>query len=188
MKIKRLLISILGFFCLGIGAVGIFLPFLPTTPFVLLATVCFSSSNRRFYERLKDLPFFGPYIMNFEEKQGIPISLKIKSILFVWVSLVLSMFALQTTWVYILLCVIGIGVTAHLLMIKTKEKSGQDANYAILKKNSSQLFSLCPLCAHYGGNLWSDYLFWRFCTRHRGLCFTNLYMESCVNHACAVHR
>jgi len=121
MKVKRLLVNALGFLFLGIGAIGVFVPLLPTTPFILLATVCFSYSNRKFYEWLRCSPFFGAYIVNFEEKQGVPMSLKIKSIILVWVSLSLSMIALNTLWAYILLSVIGVGVTVHLLMIRTKK-------------------------------------------------------------------
>jgi len=139
MKVKRLLINILGFLFLGLGAVGLFMPLLPTTPFVLLATVCFSYSNRRIYEQLKRTPFFGSFIVNFEEKQGVPMSLKITSIILVWASLSLSMFALRTLWAYILLGIIGSGITIHLLMLKTKkpifnETGEQNANDAVLEK------------------------------------------------------
>ncbi|MCL2842295.1 MAG: YbaN family protein [Oscillospiraceae bacterium] len=120
MKVKHLLISAFGFFCFGLGAVGVFLPLLPTTPFVLMAAVCFSYSNRKFYKWLRGTSFFGSYIVNYEEKQGVPMALKIKSIIFVWVSLSLSMLIVQTLWVYIVLSMIGAGVTIHLLMIKTK--------------------------------------------------------------------
>ena len=113
--------NVLGFLFLGIGAAGVFMPLLPTTPFVILAAVCFSYSNHKFYQWLRRSSFFGTYIVHYEEKQGVPMSLKIKSIVFVWVSLTLSMIALQTLWAYILLCVIGVGVTVHLLMIKTKK-------------------------------------------------------------------
>ncbi|MCL2840705.1 MAG: YbaN family protein [Defluviitaleaceae bacterium] len=144
MKVKYLLINALGFLFLGIGAVGLFMPLLPTTPFVLLATVCFSYSNRRIYERLKRTPFFGSFIVNFEEKQGIPMSLKITSIILVWVSLSISMIALHILWAYILLGIIGVGVTIHLLTIKTKKPmqytifngvDEQNANDAIHEKN-----------------------------------------------------
>jgi len=136
----------LGYLFLGIGAVGVFMPLLPTTPLVLLATVCFSYSNRRFYQRLRRSPFFGAYIVNFEERQGVPMSLKVKSIIFVWLSLSISMFALNTLWAYIFLSVIGAGVTVHLLMIKTKkpiqhtifnEMGESNANDAILEKACS---------------------------------------------------
>ena len=143
MKVKRLLTNALGFLFLAIGAIGLFMPLLPTTPFVLLATVCFSYSNRRVYEWLKRTPFFGSFIVNFEEKQGVPMSLKITSIILVWASLAFSMIALRTLWAYILLSIIGIGVTIHLLMLKTKKPmqytifngaGEQNANDAILEK------------------------------------------------------
>ena len=146
MKIKRLFINILGFLFLGIGAVSIFMPLLPTTPFVLLATVCFSYSNRRIYEWLKRTRFFGPFIVNFEEKKGIPMHLKIKSIILVWVSLFISMIMINATWAYILLSIIGALVTVHLLMIKTKkpvqytifsEVGEKDADDAVFKKTCS---------------------------------------------------
>ena len=121
MRVKLVLINALGVLFLGIGVVGVFLPLLPTTPFVLLAAVCFSCSNRKFYERLKRTPFFGSFIINFEEKQGLPMPLKIKSVILVWVSLFVSMIVLHTLWVYILLSIIGSGVTVHILMIKTKK-------------------------------------------------------------------
>jgi len=121
MKAKRLLINALGFLFIGIGAVGVFMPLLPTTPFVILAAVCFSYSNRKLYQWLRRSSLFGTYIVHYEEKQGVPMLLKIKSIIFVWISLTLSMIALQTLWAYVLLCVIGVVVTVHLLMIKTKK-------------------------------------------------------------------
>lgn len=119
MRVK--LLNILGFLFLGFGAVGVFLPLLPTTPFVLLATACFSYSNRRFYEWIRRTPFFGEFIANFEEKKGVSMSLKIRSIALVWASLLVSMFVIQAFWAYILLGVIGMGVTIHLLMLKTKK-------------------------------------------------------------------
>ena len=131
---------------MGLGAFGLFVPLVPTTPFVLLAAVCFSYSNRRIHERLKRTPFFGAFIVNFEEKQGVPMSLKITSIILVWVSLSLSMITLHTLWAYILLSTIGVGVTIHLLMLKTKkpmqctlhsEVSEQNANDAVFKKTCS---------------------------------------------------
>ena len=121
MRFNFLLVNALGVLLLGIGAVGVFLPLLPTTPFVLLAAMCFSYSNRKFYERLKRAPFLGSFIVNFEEKCGIPMSLKIKSVTLVWVSLLISMIALNTLWLYIFLSIIGLGVTVHIFMIKTKK-------------------------------------------------------------------
>jgi len=111
-----------GVLALILGAFGVFVPLLPTTPFVLLAAICFSKSNHKFYERIRRNPYFGAYVENYHTKKGIDMSLKIKSIIFLWGSLTLSMILLQTTWVYAVLCIVGIGVTAHLLLIKTKKE------------------------------------------------------------------
>ena len=120
MKLRNVVLTIAGVLALGLGAIGIFMPLLPTTPFVLLAAICFSKSNRKFYERIKRNPHFGPFVENYNTKQGVPMPLKIKGIIFLWGGLILSMILLQTFWVYILLCCVGVGVTIHLLLIKTK--------------------------------------------------------------------
>jgi len=113
---------ILGYILLTLGAVGILLPVLPTTPFVLAAALCFSSSNDKASNWLRRNRFFGPYIENYETKQGIRLSVKIWSILFVWAGLTVSMIRTQAIWMTVLLAVVGVAVTVHLLMIKTKEK------------------------------------------------------------------
>lgn len=122
MQAKILLLNILGFLFLVVGAAGVFVPLLPTTPFVLLATICFSYSNRRFYEWLKRSPFFGDFVVNYEEKIGIPMGLKIKSVILVWISLSISMFVIGALWAYLLLGFIGTAVSVHILMLKTRRK------------------------------------------------------------------
>jgi len=120
MNLKRTLVLILGFIALGLGTLGMFVPLLPTTPLVLLAAACFSYSSERFYEWIKKNRYFGPYIENYREKRGLTMSFKIRNIAFLWVSLAISMILLRTTWIYIFLSIVGICVTVHLLMIKTR--------------------------------------------------------------------
>ncbi|MCL2105629.1 MAG: YbaN family protein [Oscillospiraceae bacterium] len=121
MTTKKWLLSVLGFALLGLGAVGAVLPLLPTTPFVLLAFLCFSISSERASARLRQSRFFGPYIENYRTKQGIAISQKIISLAFLWAGLTASMLAARKTWLYIALGLVGAGVTLHLLLIKTKK-------------------------------------------------------------------
>ena len=123
MKAKNLILTILGFLSLGLGAVGVVLPVLPTTPFVLLAAFCFYASNRKIHDWLKRNRIFGQYIENYRTKQGIKLSLKIGSIIFLWAGLSVSMIVVRTMWVYILLTAVGVGVTIHLLLIKTKRST-----------------------------------------------------------------
>jgi len=109
----------LGFLFLGLGAIGVVLPVLPTTPFVLLAALCFSG-NSKLGLWLRQSPFFGPYIENYHTKKGISIGHKAASIAFVWAMLAISMMRVHATWLMVFLPLIGAGVTVHLLLIKTK--------------------------------------------------------------------
>jgi len=66
-----LLYKALGFLFLGLAFVGVFLPLLPTTPFVLLAAACFAKSSERWYRWLLSNRTFGPIIKNWQEEQCI---------------------------------------------------------------------------------------------------------------------
>jgi len=121
-KIKKLLLNLLGYICLGLGATGIFMPGLPTTPFVILAAICFSKSNPKIYERLRETKFFGPYIEHYRTKQGISKRMKYISIAIVWISLSVSMLILRATWAFIMLPIVGICVSVHIMLIKSELK------------------------------------------------------------------
>ena len=121
MKLKQKLLIGLGFVFLTLGAIGIFLPVLPTTPFVLLASACFASS-KRLTEWLKKSKLFGEYIINYQDRNGLKKSTVIKSLSFLWVMLLLSMYLIGETWAVLLLSFIGSAVTIHILVIaKPKE-------------------------------------------------------------------
>ena len=120
MAAKKFLLTFLGFVLLGLGAVGVVIPVLPTTPFVLLAAVCFSTGSSRMTAWLRRNRVFGQYIENYRTKKGISRLLKIASIVFLWAGLSISMAVTQKTWLCIFLCGVGVCVTIHLLLIKTK--------------------------------------------------------------------
>ena len=122
MVLKNLFLTLLGFVFLALGAVGAVLPVLPTTPFVLVAALCFSASNKKIHAWLHRNRFFGPYIENYRTKRGIKLSLKITSIAMLWTGLIISMIVVRTTLIYIVLGLVGVGVTVHLLLIKTRKE------------------------------------------------------------------
>jgi len=121
--LKPILFTALGLACLGLGAVGAFLPVLPTTPFVLLAAACFSAGSKRLHAWLRRSRFFGPYIEHYRTGRGVKASLKITSLIILWAGLAASMAAVRTWWIYLVLGLVGAGVTVHLLLIKTAEKA-----------------------------------------------------------------
>lgn len=117
---KRIALTACGTLCVVLGVVGMFMPILPTTPFLLLAAVCYSRSSRRFYEWLLTNRWCGAYIRNYREGRGIPRRQKILTIALLWLSIGSTAgFAVSLGWVKLCLLGIAVGVTIHLLRIKT---------------------------------------------------------------------
>lgn len=111
-----LLIS--GFLATALGVLGIFLPVLPTVPFLLLALACFARSSERFYNWLLDHAHFGPIIRPYINGQGMTRASKVKAIALVWASISLSaFFFIETVWVRWLLLLTACGVTLYLLKL-----------------------------------------------------------------------
>lgn len=73
---RRHLLLFMGFVCLLLGAIGVVLPILPTTPFVLLAAYCFSKSSKRFHRMLLEHRIFGSLISDWEQYGVIPLKAK----------------------------------------------------------------------------------------------------------------
>lgn len=105
-----------------IGVIGIFLPVLPTTIFLILASACFVKSSPRANEWLRNHKILGMYIKNYQDKSGLTIKTKILNIAFLWVMILSSAFLFtEDFYIRLLLLAIALGVTIHLLMIKTKK-------------------------------------------------------------------
>ena len=118
--VTRVILIGTGTASLVVGIVGIFLPLLPTTPFLLLAAACYARSSRRFYSWLISNRLFGDYIRNYLERKGVPLRVKVSSLALLWITIGCSAaFATDTLWVRIILVVIAIGVTAHILSLRT---------------------------------------------------------------------
>lgn len=122
-KLGRKLLIAAGSFFVVIGLIGIFLPVLPTTPFLLLAAWCYARSSERFYNWLITNKWFGNYIKNYQEGKGIPLKIKIFAILFLWITILISVYFFVTNvYVRIILIVIASVVTVHILTIRTSYK------------------------------------------------------------------
>lgn len=120
---KKRVLAGLGIMFVVIGMIGIILPLLPTTPFLLLAATCFVKSSPRLYDWLLNNKIFGTYIRNYRENKGIPLRVKIIALLFLWFSIGYSFFfVLENIHGRVFLVIIVIGVTTHILMMKTLKK------------------------------------------------------------------
>lgn len=123
-KPLKVLLITTGTFFIGAGIVGIFIPILPTTPFLLISAALYARSSQRFYYWLISNRIFGCYIKNYREGRGVPIKVKIFTISFLWITISCSaLFAIDIFWLRILLFVIAVGVTAHIIKIRPKNKT-----------------------------------------------------------------
>lgn len=121
MKLLKAFLIVIGFIAVGLGILGMFLPILPTTPFLLLAAACFAKSSNRFYHWLLNNKWFGSYIKNYREGKVIPLKIKIMALVFLWSTILLStIFFLDNIYVRIVLLLIALAVTIHISLIKTK--------------------------------------------------------------------
>lgn len=111
-----------GIFCVILGFVGIFVPVLPTTPFLLLAAFFFARSSDRFLHWLLTNRWFGRYIKNYREGRGIPAKEKAFTIVSLWVSIGFAAFYfVPVWWGRLILLIIAVGVTTHLLRVNTHQ-------------------------------------------------------------------
>ncbi|GAE85317.1 hypothetical protein JCM10512_3737 [Bacteroides reticulotermitis JCM 10512] len=108
---------------MALGIIGIFLPVLPTTPFLLLTAALYFKGSPRLYQWLLNHKYFGPHIRNFRENKSIPLRAKIISLSLMWGTMLYCIFYLiPYLWVQIVLALIAIGVTYHILSFKTLKK------------------------------------------------------------------
>jgi len=120
--IVRWVLIAVGVASVAIGTVGIFVPILPTTPFLLLAAACFIYSSERMYAWLLGNRLFGRYLKDYIERKGVPLRIKVGTMVFLWGTILAStLFFTDSLFVRILLILIATSVTVHLVWIKTKE-------------------------------------------------------------------
>ncbi|MBQ7878023.1 MAG: YbaN family protein [Bacteroidaceae bacterium] len=120
---KRFLFAALGSIALALGIIGVFLPLLPTTPFLLLAAALYFRSSQRLYNWLLNHPHLGVYIRNFREHRAIPIRVKIVSVTLVWVTLLnCALFIAEVWWLRLLFILLATAITVHILRYKTLRK------------------------------------------------------------------
>ncbi|MFQ3621116.1 MAG: YbaN family protein [Spirochaetales bacterium] len=120
---RKYLLLLIGTLSLSLGILGIFLPLLPTTPFLLLTAACYARSSERFYSWLMEHSIFGSYIRNYREGKGIPRSVKVGVLSLLWGTILYSaFFVVHLLGIRILLLGIAGSVTWHILSLPTRSK------------------------------------------------------------------
>lgn len=129
-NIKAGMLIICGMISLAVGGIGVLIPILPTTPFVLLAAVLFSASSPNLARALEKNRIFGPYIAHYRNKTGVPMKTKKEALIWLWISLSLSAAIIRKPFVLAILLVVGVSVSTHILLLKTRSERVDPAKAA----------------------------------------------------------
>ena len=122
---KKIYIALASLFVV-LGAIGTIIPLLPTTPFLLVAVYFYMKSSKKRVRSLLSNKILGPYIYSYLSKQGMPISVKLKTLTILWATLILSgIYATESLHVRLLLVGVGFAVTLHILLKKTRKAINQ---------------------------------------------------------------
>jgi uncharacterized membrane protein YbaN (DUF454 family) len=111
---RRVLLLVVGGGSLGTGVVGMFVPLLPTTCFLLLAAWCFGRSSPRLHHWMYHNRWFGTYLSDYKRGRGIPRGVKIGSLSLLWITIGATIvFANSAIWLQALLVAVAVAVTVH---------------------------------------------------------------------------
>lgn len=118
-RLMKALLVVCGSIAVALGVVGIFVPLMPTTVFLLLAAACYARSSERFYQRLITNRWLGGYIRNSREGRGMTRREKTTTLVLLWVGLgATAVLSIESWWLRALLGLIGASVTVHVARLK----------------------------------------------------------------------
>jgi hypothetical protein len=134
-SISRALWLSVGVICMVLGAIGIVLPILPTTPFLLASAACFCKSSPRMYKWLLNNKWFGEYIRNYKEGRGLTLKTKITALSVLWITIGVSTVfllgrllpPLMVLPIQITMIAIAVAVSIYLLRLPTFKKGALEA-------------------------------------------------------------
>jgi uncharacterized membrane protein YbaN (DUF454 family) len=122
-RLVRELFNLAGGVALALGVIGIFVPLLPTTPFVLLAAACFARGSERFHRWLLANPTFGPMVREWETHRSLPYRTKITGIVLMSATMAASItFFVDPAWLKALLAAFGVGLAIWMYRIPSRDR------------------------------------------------------------------
>jgi len=120
MDIRKAFLIFAGTVCVGLGVLGMLLPLMPTTVFLLAAAYCYARSSERFHTWLLSNRLFGSYISNYKAGRGISLRQKAFTLTSLWLSIGFSIWTINASfWITLLLLATAVAITAHVVLIKT---------------------------------------------------------------------
>ena len=119
----RVILNVLGTLFLLLGVLGLALPLLPATPFLLLASACYVRGSKTLHTWLMNNRYLGTYIKNIRDKRGMPMRAKVITVMVLWISLLLSIYRLESLLLDITLLLVGVGVTTLIFKLETVQQN-----------------------------------------------------------------
>lgn len=119
---RRGALIVLGTLSLATGLVGIVVPLLPTTCFLLFAAWCYARSSDRLHAKLMSLGWVGRYLRDYREGRGIPMRVKVVSLMVMWLAMGYAGWASGRLWIAGVLVLVAVTVTAHVRKLPNGER------------------------------------------------------------------
>ena len=119
-NLKKKLYITFGFLAVALAIVGVFVPGLPTVPFLLVALFCFERSSKKYHDMIMNNKYLGPALQDYYSGKGLTLSIKIKAILFLTCGIAFSIYKIQNSHARIALAIVWLGVAIHIILLKTK--------------------------------------------------------------------
>ncbi|MCW5620354.1 MAG: YbaN family protein [Burkholderiales bacterium] len=120
----RVMLVLAGSAFVAIGLAGIFLPVLPTTPFLLLAAACYARASRRFYNWLLNNRLFGPTILEWQQHRSIPYRTKLFAIALMAATLTTSIvFFVHDARLRVVLALLGVALAVYMYRIPSRDRA-----------------------------------------------------------------
>ncbi len=107
-KVIRAFIAAFAWLCAGLAVVGVFVPVLPTTPLLLLATFLFAKFSPRCHHIITSSKVYRAYVVPFKEAGGMPLKAKVRLLLISYVVMAGSAFVVQKPFVWGILAVVAV--------------------------------------------------------------------------------
>ena len=120
-NLKKKLYIAFGFLAVALAIIGVFIPGLPTVPFLLVALFCFERSSKKYHDMIMNNKYFGPVLQDYYSGKGLTPSVKIKAILFLSCGMIFSIYKIQNLHARIALAIVWLGVAIHIILLKTKK-------------------------------------------------------------------
>ena len=119
-KILKVVLIIFGWINVALGIIGVLLPVMPTTVFLLIAAACFARSSERFYVWLMSNKYLGKFVLDYREKRGMTLRSKVLAVTMLCAVISYSaLFVAGVLWLKITLAAIAFGVSAYIISLKT---------------------------------------------------------------------